>query len=285
MNDYSTLAERLRSSGHAEQKLSSDLERREFDAGAFFEAVKLQIVPEIETANRELQKRRLSPIERVFIPCYVGRLCLTFGAVLMCCIEFDAAKEQITASIYGPPNRGEISRKEYPLQGGRAGLENFATRNDHRHAAAHGPDTVAADIVSEILETGICLIEKRSKLIESAKLAHDEPHFAEFWISLASLLRSYTALHGSGGNHQAEVEAADHTITVRQAEKQLILKRHHAIVTWTRENGSNGAMEFTDHGTLRSDEADEEMDMVAEQMARELIHHDPHPRSLVQIEN
>ncbi len=204
MNDYSTLAERLRYSGHVEQKLSSDLERREFDAGAFFEAVKASIVPEIERANRELQKRRLSPIERVFIPCYVGRLCLTFGAVLMCCIEFDGTRKQITASIFGPPNRREISRKEYPLQRGPAGRNDFETRNDHRHAASHGPNMVAADIISEILETGICLIEKRSKLIESAKLAHDEPHFAELWISLASLLRSYTAAHGLNGNRQAD---------------------------------------------------------------------------------
>ena len=281
MNDYGTLAERLRSSGQVERKLSSDLEVREFDAGAFFEAVKVQITTEIERANAELHKRRLSPIERVFIPCYFGRLCLTFGAVLMCCIEFDGTNKQITASIFGPPNRREISRKEYPLQGRREGLEDFATRNDSRHAAAHGPDIVAADIVSEIIETGICLIEKRSKLIESAKLAHDEPHFAEFWISLASLLRSYTAMHGSGGDHQAEVEAADHTITVRRAEKKLILKRHHAIVTWTRENGSTGAMEFTEHGTLRNELADEAMDMVAEQWARELMQRPP----LVQIGN
>jgi hypothetical protein len=40
-------------------------------------------------------------------------------------------------------------------------------------------------------------------------------------------------------------------------------------------------MAFTDHGTLRSDDADEAMDMVAEQWARELMQHEP----LVQIGN
>jgi hypothetical protein len=140
---------------------------------------------------------------------------------------------------------------------------------------------MAADIVSEIIKTGIRLIEQRSKLADSAALAHDEPHFAEFWISLASLLRSYSALHSVSGTRQAEVETAEKTITVRHAEKSLLLMRHHATVTWTRENGCTGVMAFTDHGTLRSDDADEAMDMVAEQWARELMQHEP----LVQIGN
>jgi hypothetical protein len=275
VNDYGTLAERLKLSGHAEQKLNQNLEKQGFDAGAFFEAVKVYIGREIEHANGELHKRRLSPIERVFVPCYLGRLCLTFGAVLMCCVELDGGKERITATIFGPPNRQQISKKKYYL-GRELANQGYAICNEaDRTIASQSPEVVAGDIVSEILKTGIRLIEKRSKLIESAGMVPDGPHFAEFWISLASLLRSYTALHGLSGNCRAEVEAAGQTITVRQAEKWLILKRHHAIVTWTRENGSKGAMEFTDHGTLRSDTADEAMDMVAEQWARELTQREP----------
>ena len=262
MNDYSTLAERLRDSGREEEL--GNVDKRQLDPGAFFEEVKARIIEEIDKANAELQKRRLAPIERVLVPCYLGRLCLTFGTVLMCCVEFDTTRGQINSVIFGPPNRRELSRKEFPLPGG-----------------TRGPEAVAADVVSEILESGIRLTQKRNHHAQNSMTGDEEPHFAEFWISLTSLLRSYTAMHSSNGSHQAEIESAGHTITVRQAEKCLILKRHHAIVTWTRENGESGALEFTDHGTLRSDAADEAMDMVAEQWARELMHRAP----LVQIRN
>jgi hypothetical protein len=39
-----------------------------------------------------------------------------------------------------------------------------------------------------------------------------------------------------------------------------------------RENGTSGELELTDHGRLRSDEGEEEMDMAAEAWARELMH-------------
>jgi hypothetical protein len=289
MNDYSTLAERLRCSGHAEKKLSRNPVGQEIDPGAFFEEVKAHIVKEIERANAELHKRRLAPIERVLVPSYLGKLCLTFGTALMCCVDLDAAQGQINSVIFGPPNRWVLSRKEYPLIWKQTGEQNRdQSREDtHRHDAllhrpdrnsmAHGPGAVASYIVSEILETGIRLAERRTTQVYSMEAAStlDEPHFAELWISLGSLLRSYTALYGSNGNRPPEIESGDQAITVRQDEKWLILKRDHAIVTWTRENGMNGAMEFTDHGTLRSDWADQAMDLVAEQWARELMHREP----------
>ncbi len=39
--------------------------------------------------------------------------------------------------------------------------------------------------------------------------------FVELWVSLASLLRSYTAAHGLNGNRQATVELGEEQITVR----------------------------------------------------------------------
>lgn len=164
---------------------------------------------------------------------------------------------------------------------GLAKLEDASIRSTAKNAPLHGPAAVASAIVSEIIEMGIRLTQKRAQPIESAPVTLDEAHFAEFWVSLSSLLRSYTALHGSSNNRQAEVETAGAIITVRQAEKWLILKRHRALVTWTRENGRSGALEFTEHGTLRGDAADEAMDLVAEQWARELMHVEP----LVQIGN
>jgi len=272
------LAERLSISDHRHEERKR-IWNEEFDPGAFFEQLKQHLIEEVTKANAELHKRRLVPIERVLVPCYLGRLCLTFGTIIMCCVEFDAARGRIISAIIGPPNRWELARREYLLSNGRAKLERSFTPHPDRTPEAGGPDQVASDIVAEILETGIRMSQKLAQRPQTPLLRRDEPHLAEFWISFASLLRSYTALHASNGNGEAEIESGGNTITVRHAEKCLVLKRHFAMVTWTRENGSSGTMEFTDHGTLRSDTADEPMDLLAEQWARELMHREP----LVQI--
>ena len=95
--------------------------------------------------------------------------------------------------------------------------------------------------------------------------------YAELWTSLASLLRSYTALHGLHANREAAVESTEHKITVIHNEKWLRLTRNHAILTWMRENGTMGTLELTEAGTLRGDNGDEAMDLAAEQWARDLM--------------
>lgn len=95
--------------------------------------------------------------------------------------------------------------------------------------------------------------------------------YAELWVSLASLLRSYTAAHGLNGNRQATVELGEERITVRAGEKWLKLERDSAQVTWQREDGSSGVLEMTEHGRLRGEQGEEEMDIVAEAWARELM--------------
>jgi hypothetical protein len=93
----------------------------------------------------------------------------------------------------------------------------------------------------------------------------------ELWVSLASLLRSYTAAHGLNGNRQATVELGEERITVRHGDGWLELERDGAEVRWRREDGRSGLMELTQAGQLRTGEHEEEMDMVAEAWARELM--------------
>jgi hypothetical protein len=93
----------------------------------------------------------------------------------------------------------------------------------------------------------------------------------ELWVSLASLLRSYTAAHGLNGNRQATVELGEERITVRHGDGWLELERDGAAVRWRREDGRSGLMELTESGQLRTGEREEEMDMVAEAWARELM--------------
>ena len=93
----------------------------------------------------------------------------------------------------------------------------------------------------------------------------------ELWVSLASLLRSYTAAHGLNGDRQATVELGEERITVRQGDKWLELHRQAATVSWKRDDGRNGTLELTDAGRLRSSTGEEEMDLAAEAWARELM--------------
>ena len=95
--------------------------------------------------------------------------------------------------------------------------------------------------------------------------------YMELWVSLASLLRSYTAAHGLNGNRQATVELGEEQITVRHGDAWLDLKRNGAQVTWTRDDGRSGMLELTEAGRLRSSTSEEEMDMAAEAWARELM--------------
>lgn len=76
--------------------------------------------------------------------------------------------------------------------------------------------------------------------------------YFELWVSLASLLRSYTAAHGLNGKRQATVELGEDTILVRCGESWLDLRRNGATVHWQREDGSAGTLEFTEDGRLRS---------------------------------
>src|SRR3569833_4237438 len=90
-----------------------------------------------------------------------------------------------------------------------------------------------------------------------------EQLYVELWVSLASLLRSYTAAHGLNGDRQATVELGEDHITVRHGNSWHDLKRNGAHVTWSRDDGEQGMLELTEAGKLRSETGEEEMDMAA----------------------
>jgi hypothetical protein len=96
--------------------------------------------------------------------------------------------------------------------------------------------------------------------------------YMELWVSLASLLRSYTAAHGLNGNRQATVELGEERITVRHGDAWLELNRRGPQITWRRDDKRSGMLELTEAGRLRKGEHEEEMDMAAEAWARELMH-------------
>jgi hypothetical protein len=100
--------------------------------------------------------------------------------------------------------------------------------------------------------------------------------YVELWVSLASLLRSYTAAHGLNRNRQATVELGAELIMVRHGERWLKLTRDGARISWERQDGveaevEHGVLELTEHGRLKSADGEEEMDLKAEEWARELM--------------
>jgi len=146
--DYGVLADRLSDLARAGSPARKRLARNGIDLAAFYESVKSQVE---EEANVELRKRGLTTIERVFLPGFLGRLCLTFGTALLLSVELQEAKGRIRAVIFGPPNRSEISRKEYLLS--HQGLQSqTAPFNGYENIAADCcPDRIATEIVSGLL--------------------------------------------------------------------------------------------------------------------------------------
>jgi hypothetical protein len=90
-------------------------------------------------------------------------------------------------------------------------------------------------------------------------------------VSLASLLRSYTAMHGLNGKTQATVELGEETILVRHGDNWLSLERQGATVNWKRADGTHGSLALTETGRLRGESSEEEMDVMAEAWARDLM--------------
>jgi hypothetical protein len=118
--------------------------------------------------------------------------------------------------------------------------------------------------------------------VKSPATADTSQLYVELWVSLASLLRSYTAAHGLNGNRQATVELGEEKILVRHGDGWLSLERNGAQVRWLRQDGQAGQLEFTEAGQLRGDTGEEglvgkeglvieEMDMFAERWARDLM--------------
>jgi hypothetical protein len=99
----------------------------------------------------------------------------------------------------------------------------------------------------------------------------------ELWSSFVSLLRSYTAAHGLNGPQQAVLEVSSESLLIRVGERLLTVRFDGEHGSWQREAGP--ATEFTldEHGRVLQESGpegpgiSEEMDMVAERLAREIM--------------
>ena len=105
--------------------------------------------------------------------------------------------------------------------------------------------------------------------LEASKAAQLQ---TELWTSWASLLRSYAAAHGLNSSQHAVVEVGPDAITLRVGPHWLLF--HHTTMQY--DDGRKCAFALTEQGTVLTaagqDKHEEEMDLAAERLAREMMH-------------
>ncbi|HEX6772910.1 MAG TPA: transcriptional regulator [Acidobacteriaceae bacterium] len=93
----------------------------------------------------------------------------------------------------------------------------------------------------------------------------------ELWTSFVSLLRGYTAAHGLNRVRQAVLEVSDNRLLVRAGERLLTIRFEGGSGAWQRESGAATEFMLDEHGRLIVNGTAEEMDIVAERLAREIM--------------
>ena len=91
------------------------------------------------------------------------------------------------------------------------------------------------------------------------------------WSSFVSLIRSYTAAHGLNGPRQAVLEVSNDILLVRAGERLLTVRFDGEQGTFARESGATTEFTLDEQGRLVMAGEAEEMDMVAERLAREIM--------------
>ena len=89
----------------------------------------------------------------------------------------------------------------------------------------------------------------------------------ELWSSWAGVLRSYAAVHSLGRDHHAVVEVSEAEILLRYGTRWL---RFEQDTMYSSENGPKG-FALTVNGHASIDGTEDEMDLAAERLTREII--------------
>lgn len=157
MVDYAKLAEKARALQDAAKDTNGRAEGKKQNPSVFFNSVKTHLIAEMHKANAELTKRGVATLDRSFSPSFSGRFCFTFGTSLFCSVELvapRAGQPRIKAVISGPPNGGEIGRREYLFNLERDTPEPQSFRTDESAGVivtGLNPQDTAIDIISCIL--------------------------------------------------------------------------------------------------------------------------------------
>lgn len=89
----------------------------------------------------------------------------------------------------------------------------------------------------------------------------------ELWTSWASMLRVYAAAHGLTSVHHAVVEVGAGEIVLRVAERWTRFTRDEMSTS----EGASIPFSMSEDGRIRIGDIEDEMDMAAERVAREML--------------
>ena len=95
----------------------------------------------------------------------------------------------------------------------------------------------------------------------------DELLQVELWTSWASMLRVYAAAHGLTSTHHAVVEVGAEEIVLRVAERWTRFTRDEMRTS----EGVAVPFSMQEDGRIRIGDLEDEMDMAAERVAREML--------------
>jgi hypothetical protein len=153
--DYGKLADKAKALQKSGRPGGDEPRNPQADPRELYEKVKTLVLEEVGKANEELAKRKIPLIERVLSPSYTGRLCLSLGTSWLCNVDYTATVEgcRITAILNGPPNAGEISRKQF-LAVDEATQRQRLQPGAISSGKGSTPQQIAVDIVSGLLQGG-----------------------------------------------------------------------------------------------------------------------------------
>lgn len=89
----------------------------------------------------------------------------------------------------------------------------------------------------------------------------------ELWSSWAGVLRAYAAVHSLGRDTHAVVEVSEHSLLLRYGARSLSFTPD----SLTTPDGVTHRFELTINGRARIDDTEDEMDLAAERLTREII--------------
>ena len=153
MTDYSKLADIAKLKEIADSSAIAEHKKLRAEHCSFFESVILNLKEEMKKANVELHKRGATIFEQIHLPSFDEEFILTYGTNALCRVGRGIIKGEcrITATISGPPNGYEISRREYLCKQEETCQEVITVDASQSKTISFVPQEVAVNIISGIL--------------------------------------------------------------------------------------------------------------------------------------
>jgi hypothetical protein len=152
LTDYAKLADIAKLKETVDTTAVAEHKKLRAEHCSFFESVILHLKEEMKQVNVELHKRKAPIFEQIHLPSFDEEFILTYGTNALCRVGRGIMRGgcRITATISGPPNGYEISRREFLCKQEET-CNEVITIDASQSKISFAPQEVAADIISGIL--------------------------------------------------------------------------------------------------------------------------------------